>query len=45
MKYVLTFKRNNDLSSVKCDKQQIVRTIQNYLLESWILVWVNEVVV
>ena len=40
MKYVLTFQRNNELTSTECNEQQIVGTIQNYLLDCWVLVWI-----
>ena len=38
--FILTFQRNNDLSSVKCNEQRIVEIIQNYLSDSWVLVWI-----
>lgn len=40
MKYVLTFQRKNELTTAICNEQQIVGAIQNYLLDSWILVWI-----
>ena len=43
MKFLLTFKRNNDYSRVECNERQIIGIIQNYLLDCWVLVWIKEV--
>lgn len=42
-KFTLAFNRNNKIFEVNCKANQIVGVIQDYLIDSYILIWIKEV--